>query len=46
MKEKIEKNKPIGTLELGSDDEVHDGKSTRRRRRKVIVIRQKRGTSL
>lgn len=36
----------MGTVELGSVDEGHDGESTRRRRRKVIVVKVNKGDSL
>ena len=35
-----------GTMSLGNVDNPGDGEETKRRRRKVIVLRQKRGTSL
>ena len=35
-----------GTMSLGNIDNPGDGEETKRRRRKVIVLRQKRGTSL
>ena len=36
----------VGTQALGNIDNHQDGERTKRRRRKVIVLRQKRGTSL
>ncbi len=42
----IQEAKQIGTMELGSVDRVMDGESTRRRRRKVIVIEVNKGDSL
>jgi hypothetical protein len=46
IKERIERVKPIGTFELGSKDEANDGQSTRRRRRKVIVLQMQSGSTL
>lgn len=42
----IEEAKMQGTLELGDIDRDWDGLSTIRRRRQVIVLRQKRGSNL
>ena len=38
--------KGVGTEAMGDVDNSNDGKSTRRKRRSIIVLRQKRGTSL
>ena len=38
--------KGFGTEALGNIDNVGDGDKTKRRRRKVIVLRQRRGMSL
>lgn len=42
----IEEAKMQGTLELGDIDRDRDGLSTIRRRRQVIVLQQRRGSSL
>jgi hypothetical protein len=39
--------KPCGTRSvLGAEDRVEDGLSTRRRRRKIIYLKQKKGATL
>lgn len=38
--------KNFGTVNLGNVDKFHDGEETRRDRRQIIVIKQKRGDSL
>jgi hypothetical protein len=40
------KEEKSGTISLGKVDKMYDGEETRRDRRKLIVIKQKRGTSL